>query len=119
MKVLVTGSEGFLGSHLTEKLIDLNYEVTAIIQYNSYNDYGWLSSLVKKNSKKLKVFFGDVRDESFLDNHFKDVKIVYHLAALISIPHSYNSYSSYVDTNIVGTKNVLTLSKKYKLKKSL
>ena len=107
MKVLVTGADGFIGSHLTERLLEKGYEVRAFIYYNSFNNWGWLETLSKENLNKIEIFAGDIRDPNGVREAMKDIDIVYHFAALIAIPFSYHSPDSYVDTNIKGTLNVL------------
>lgn len=107
MKVLVTGADGFIGSHLTERLLEKGYEVRAFVYYNSFNNWGWLETLSKENLNKIEIFAGDIRDPNGVREAMKDIDIVYHLAALIAIPFSYHSPDSYVDTNIKGTLNVL------------
>ena len=114
MKVLVTGSEGFIGSHLTEKLLDLGYEVRAFILYNSFNSRGWLRSINIKNKKNIEFFFGDIRDPDIVMQAVKDCNTVFHLASLIGIPYSYSAPSSYIETNVRGTLNVLNAIKEQK-----
>jgi NAD dependent epimerase/dehydratase len=106
-KILVTGAEGFIGSHLTELLIDSGYEVRAFVLYNSFNSWGWIDSLPEEKRKKLDVFTGDIRDPFSVKESMKGVSVVFHLAALIAIPYSYLAPGSYIDTNITGTLNVL------------
>lgn len=106
-KVLVTGADGFIGSHLTESLLEKGYEVKAFAFYNSFNTWGWLDSFPKDNQKEIEVFTGDIRDPNGVREAMKGVDAVFHLAALIAIPFSYHSPDSYVDTNIKGTLNVL------------
>ena len=106
-KVLVTGSEGFIGSHLTERLLELGAEVTAFVLYNSFNNWGWIDTMKPDIKNEIKVFTGDVRDENCVRQAVKGIDVVFHLAALIAIPYSYYAPSSYVDTNIKGTLNVL------------
>lgn len=106
-KILITGSEGFIGSHLTERLTELGAEVTAFVLYNSFNSWGWLDTLSAETRSRIKVFTGDVRDENCVRQAVKDKEYVFHLAALIAIPYSYYSPGSYVDTNVKGTLNVL------------
>lgn len=106
-KVLVTGSDGFIGSHLVEKLIDEGYEVRAFTYYNSFNTWGWLDTFPRNKLKEIEVFTGDIRDPNGVRKAMEDIDEVYHLAALIAIPFSYHSPDSYVDTNIKGTLNVL------------
>ncbi len=117
MNIFVTGAEGFIGSHLTEKLVKLGHNVKALVLYNSFNNCGWLEDLNKKNPKNLDIIYGDVRDENFIFNNTKKIDAIFHLAALISIPHSYNSYHSFVETNINGTLNILSSAKRNKTKK--
>jgi dTDP-glucose 4,6-dehydratase len=106
-KVLVTGADGFIGSHLVEELLNEGYEVRAFVYYNSFNSWGWLDSLSKEKLSKIEIFTGDIRDPNGVREAMKGIDEVYHLAALIAIPFSYNSPDSYVDTNIKGTLNVL------------
>ncbi len=106
-KVLVTGSDGFIGSHLVEKLIDEGYEVRAFTYYNSFNTWGWLDTFPRNKLKEIEVFTGDIRDPNGVRKAMEDIDEAYHLAALIAIPFSYHSPDSYVDTNIKGTLNVL------------
>lgn len=106
-KVLVTGADGFIGSHLTELLLEKGYDVRAFAYYNSFNTWGWLDTLPKGSLDAIDVFCGDVRDPNGMRTAMKDIDMVFHLAALIAIPFSYHSPDSYVDTNIKGTLNVL------------
>lgn len=106
-KVLVTGADGFIGSHLVETLIDKGYDVRAFVYYNSFNNWGWLDTFSKDKLNKIEIFSGDIRDPNGVREAMKGIDIVYHLAALIAIPFSYHSPDSYVDTNIKGTLNVL------------
>ena len=106
-KILVTGADGFIGSHLTERLLELGYDVRAFAYYNSFNSWGWLDTLDKEKIKDIEIFTGDIRDPNGVREAMKGVDEVYHLAALIAIPFSYHSPDSYVDTNIKGTLNVL------------
>ncbi len=103
-KVLVTGADGFIGSHLTELLVGEGYRVKALSQYNSFNNWGWLEGL--DSLDKIEVVTGDVRDPHFCKHITKDIDEVFHLAALIAIPYSYIAPDSYVDTNIKGTLNI-------------
>ncbi|WP_194190935.1 NAD-dependent 4,6-dehydratase LegB [Clostridium chrysemydis] len=119
MKVLVTGADGFIGSHLTEELIDRGYDVKAFVYYNSFNSWGWLDSLPKEKLSKLEIFAGDIRDPNGVREAMKGVDVVYHLAALIAIPFSYHSPDSYVDTNIKGTLNVLQAARDLDTKRIL
>lgn len=106
-KVLVTGADGFIGSHLTEALVHAGASVTAFVYYNSFNSWGWIDSLEKETRNSLSIFAGDVRDPNGVRMAVKGQEMVFHLAALIGIPFSYHSPDSYVDTNIKGTLNVL------------
>lgn len=106
-KILVTGSDGFIGSHLVEQLIKNGEKVKAFVYYNSFNSWGWLDTLPKEIRDEIEVFTGDIRDPNGVREAMKGVNEVYHLAALIAIPFSYHSPDSYVDTNIKGTLNVL------------
>jgi len=108
-KVLITGADGFIGSHLTELLLDKGYQVKALAQYNSFNNWGWLEVIEK--SKNLEVISGDIRDPHFCKEISKDIDIIFHLAALIAIPFSYIAPSSYVDTNVTGTLNICQAAK--------
>ncbi|WP_020484848.1 NAD-dependent 4,6-dehydratase LegB [Methylomonas sp. MK1] len=103
-KVLVTGADGFIGSHLTEMLVARGFQVRALAQYNSFNNWGWLEDVVCKD--QIEVICGDVRDPQFCRLACRDVDTVFHLAALIAIPYSYQAPDSYVDTNIRGTLNI-------------
>lgn len=106
-KVLVTGADGFIGSHLTETLVEQGYEVRAFTFYNSFNTWGWLDSLPHGIKKEIEIQAGDIRDPNAVRNAMTGMESVFHLAALIAIPFSYHSPDSYVDTNIKGTLNVL------------
>lgn len=106
-KVLVTGADGFIGSHLVELLVEKGYDVRAFVYYNSFNNWGWLDSFSKDKLDKIEIFAGDIRDPNGVREAMKGVDIVFHLAALIAIPFSYHSPDSYVDTNIKGTLNIL------------
>lgn len=107
MTVLVTGADGFIGSHLVEELVKRGEKVRAFAYYNSFNSWGWLDSLPKDVMSQVEVFTGDIRDPNGVRESMKGIDTVYHLAALIAIPFSYHSPDSYVDTNIKGTLNVL------------
>ncbi|NCC01723.1 MAG: SDR family NAD(P)-dependent oxidoreductase [Clostridia bacterium] len=107
MRVLVTGADGFIGSHLTEELIRQGYKVKAFTLYNSFNTWGWLDTLPKDVLAEIEIFQGDIRDPNGVREAMKGVDEVFHLAALIAIPFSYHSPDTYVDTNIKGTLNVL------------
>jgi NAD dependent epimerase/dehydratase len=103
----VTGSEGFIGSHLVEALVERGYRVRAMVLYNSFNSWGWLESLPADVLESVDVQLGDVRDIASVRGFMEGADVVYHLAALIAIPYSYRSPRSYVDTNVSGTLNVL------------
>ena len=106
-KVLVTGADGFIGSHLVEKLMKEGKQVKAFVYYNSFNTWGWLDTFPPEILKEIEIFAGDIRDPNGVREAMKDVDEIYHLAALIAIPYSYHSPDAYVDTNIKGTLNVL------------
>lgn len=106
-KILVTGADGFIGSHLTEELVHAGHEVRAFVLYNSFNTWGWLDTLSPEVMENVEVFTGDVRDSNGVKESMKGCDAVFHLAALIAIPYSYHSPDTYVDTNIKGTLNVL------------
>lgn len=110
-KILVTGADGFIGSHLTEELVKRGHDVRAFVYYNSFNSWGWLDSLSSEVLSKIEVFTGDIRDPNGVREAMKGIDVVYHLAALIAIPFSYHSPDTYVDTNIKGTLNVLQAAK--------
>lgn len=106
-KALVTGADGFIGSHLVEKLVQEGYKVRAFVYYNSFNSWGWLDSIPTTTLENIEIFAGDIRDPNGVREAMREVDVVYHLAALIAIPFSYHSPDAYVDTNIKGTLNVL------------
>ena len=106
-KVLVTGADGFIGSHLVEGLLDKGYQVRAFCLYNSFSSWGWLDSLPEVRKRNLDVFLGDIRDPHGVKNAVSGCDAVLHLAALIAIPYSYHSPDTYVDTNVRGTLNIL------------
>lgn len=110
-KILVTGADGFIGSHLTEELVKKGYQVKAFTLYNSFNTWGWLDTLSKDVMKEVEIFQGDVRDPNGVREAMRGMDEVFHLAALIAIPFSYHSPDTYVDTNIKGTLNVLQAAK--------
>jgi UDP-glucose 4-epimerase len=107
VKILVTGADGFIGSHLTEALVSRGAEVTALCLYNSFDSHGWLDDLPEPARAKLKLMRGDVRDAAFVRRIVHGQEVVFHLAALIAIPYSYVAAQSYVETNVLGTLNVL------------
>ena len=106
-KILVTGADGFIGSHLVESLVHLGYNVKAFTLHNSFNKWGWLDSLDKSVLSEIEVFAGDIRDPYGVKNAMEGCDSVLHLAALIAIPYSYHSPDTYIDTNIKGTLNIL------------
>ncbi|WP_428493609.1 SDR family NAD(P)-dependent oxidoreductase [Rhodopila sp.] len=110
-KILVTGADGFIGSHLTERLARAGAAVTALSLYNSFDGHGWLDDLPANLSGNLSLVRGDIRDPSFVRNLVSGQDIILHLAALIAIPHSYVAARSYVETNVLGTLNVLEASR--------
>jgi NAD dependent epimerase/dehydratase len=115
-RVLVTGADGFIGSHLTEMLLEKGYSVKALSQYNSFNNWGWLEGI---DHPQLEVLSGDVRDPNYCRQICKDVDVIFHLAALIAIPYSYVAPDSYVDTNVKGTLNICQAAKENGVKKVL
>ena len=118
-KVLITGADGFIGSHLVEALAKSGEEVRAFVYYNSFGSNGWLDTIPKDIYKEIDFFAGDIRDPNGVRTAMCDVDVVYHLAALIAIPFSYNSPDSYVDTNIKGTLNVLQAAREYNTQRVL
>lgn len=106
-KILVTGADGFIGSHLVEELVKSGEQVKAFVYYNSFNSWGWLDKLPQDIQKEIEIFSGDIRDPNGVREAARNVQDIFHLAALIAIPFSYHSPDSYVDTNIKGTLNVL------------
>lgn len=106
-KILITGADGFIGSHLTEELVGRDCDVRAFVLYNSFNSWGWLDTLSKANLNKIDVFAGDIRDPHGVKKAMEGCDIVFHLAALIAIPYSYHSPDTYVDTNVKGTLNIV------------
>ena len=118
-KILVTGADGFIGSHLTEELVKQGYEVRAFVFYNSFNSWGWLDSFPEEIKNKIEIFAGDIRDPNGIRVAMESCDTVFHLAALIGIPFSYHSPDSYVDTNIKGTLNILQAAKLLNTKRVL
>ncbi|HLF18596.1 MAG TPA: NAD-dependent 4,6-dehydratase LegB [Candidatus Omnitrophota bacterium] len=116
-RVLVTGADGFIGSHLVERLVEKGASVRAFVYYNSFNSWGWIEQAPKKILQKIDVFTGDVRDPNGVQTAMEGTEIVFHLAALIGIPFSYHSPDSYIDTNVKGTLNVLQAARKLKVKR--
>ncbi len=116
-KVLITGSDGFIGSHLTEKLVRKGCQVKAFVFYNSFNSWGWLDHSPEDIKKQIEVFAGDVRDPFGVITAAKDCDVIFHLAALIAIPYSYHSPATYIDTNIKGTLNIMQAARTHKIEK--
>jgi dTDP-glucose 4,6-dehydratase len=116
-KILVTGADGFIGSHLAEELVRCGYNVRAFVLYNSFNSWGWLDHTEPEILKSLDVFSGDIRDPHGVKEAMKDCDVVMHLAALIAIPYSYHSPDTYVDTNIKGTLNVVQAARELGVEK--
>ena len=117
--ILITGADGFIGSHLTESLVSRGFRVKAFIYYNSFNSYGWLDTISTETKKRIDFFLGDIGDPNGVREAMKGIDIVYHLAALIAIPFSYHSPDSYIDTNVKGTLNVLQAARDNKVKRVL
>ncbi|NMA73223.1 MAG: SDR family NAD(P)-dependent oxidoreductase [Bacteroidales bacterium] len=116
-KILVTGADGFIGSHLTEELVRQGYDVKAFVLYNSFNSWGWLDSAPPEIKKDLEVFSGDIRDPYGVKEALKGCDTVLHLAALIAIPYSYHSPDTYVDTNVKGTLNIVQAARELGISK--
>jgi NAD dependent epimerase/dehydratase len=117
MKVLVTGADGFIGSHLTESLLAEGYDVRALAQYNSFNYWGWLEDI--QQTANLEIVCGDVRDPAYCREICKGIDVIFHLAALIAIPYSYIAPKSFIDTNIKGTLNICQAAKDCNVKRIL
>jgi NAD dependent epimerase/dehydratase len=117
--VLVTGADGFIGSHLVEALISEGARVRALVCYNSFNSWGWLDDFPKELLRQVEVVSGDIRDANCVKKLISGIDVVFHLAALIAIPYSYSAPDSYVDTNIKGTLNVLQAARELGTKKVL
>lgn len=118
-RVLVTGADGFIGSHLVERLIEEGCSVKAFCFYNSFNSWGWLDSLDKSTLAKIEIFTGDIRDPHGVRTAVKGNEVVFHLAALIAIPFSYHSPDSYIDTNVKGTLNILNACRDFDIERLL
>jgi NAD dependent epimerase/dehydratase len=116
-KILVTGADGFIGSHLTEELVKRGLDVRAFVYYNSFNSWGWLDHSPDEIKNELDVFAGDIRDPYGVKNAAKGCDVVFHLASLIAIPYSYHSPDTYIDTNIKGTLNVLQAARELEIEK--
>jgi NAD dependent epimerase/dehydratase len=119
LKVLITGADGFIGSHLTEALVEAGYDVRAFVYYNSFNSNGWLDTIPNETKNKINFFPGDIRDPNGVREAMKGIDIVFHLAALIAIPFSYHSPDSYIDTNVKGTLNIIQAARDNKVKRVL
>ena len=117
VKVLITGADGFIGSHLTESLVREGYSVRAFVMYNSFNSWGWLDQVSAEIKKSIEVFAGDIRDPHGVKAAMRDCDAVLHLAALIAIPYSYTSPDTYIDTNVKGTLNVLQAARELGVKR--
>lgn len=117
--VLITGADGFIGSHLTEILVQSGYKVRAFVYYNSFNSNGWLDTLTNETKNKIEIFSGDIRDPNGVREAMNGIEIVFHLAALIAIPFSYHSPDSYIDTNVKGTLNILQAARDSNVKRIL
>lgn len=118
-KILVTGADGFIGSHLVETLLEEGYDVRAFVLYNSFNTWGWLDTFSKEKLDKIEIFTGDVRDPNAVRQAAAGVDAIFHLAALIAIPYSYYAPDAYVDTNIKGTLNVLQAARDLNIERVL
>lgn len=116
-KLLVTGADGFIGSHLVEKLVQSGYQVKAFVQYNSFGTWGWIDSLPKEIKQQIEIFSGDIRDPYGVKRALEGCDAVLHLAALIAIPYSYHSPDTYIDTNIKGTLNILQAARELEIEK--
>lgn len=110
-KILVTGADGFIGSHLTEMLVEQGHDVKAFTLYNSFGSWGWLDTLSKQTQENIDIFMGDIRDPNGVRSAMKGCDVVLHLAALIAIPYSYHSPDTYIDTNVKGTLNIVQAAK--------
>ncbi|NRS49396.1 NAD-dependent 4,6-dehydratase LegB [Brevibacillus sp. HB2.2] len=116
-KILVTGSDGFIGSHLTERLVQEGYDVRAFVNYNSFNSWGWLDHSPQEIVSQVEIFSGDIRDPHGVKKAMENCDVVMHLAALIAIPYSYHSPDTYVDTNIKGTLNIMQAARELEVEK--
>lgn len=115
MLICVTGSEGFIGSHLVERLLALGHSVRGLVQYNSFNSVGWLENV--RHHPNLQIVLGDVRDSGQMEEFCDEAEIVFHLASLVAIPHSYSAPHSYLETNVFGTLNMLQAARRARVKR--
>ncbi|GAB5538474.1 MAG: NAD-dependent 4,6-dehydratase LegB [Salibacteraceae bacterium] len=118
-RAFITGADGFIGSHLTQHLVELGMDVTALAQYNSFGNTGWLERLPESIKPNVNIVFGDIRDGEQMEKLASDCNYIFHLAALIAIPYSYEAPRSYIDTNIIGTHNLLQAAQKNNVERSL
>lgn len=116
-KILVTGADGFIGSHLTEKLVQKGFQVKAFTYYNSFNSWGWLDHTSENIKQSIEIFSGDIRDPFGVATAVKDCDVIFHLAALIAIPYSYHSPATYIDTNVKGTLNIVQAARDHDIEK--
>lgn len=112
-KIFVTGGGGFIGSHLLERLVKLGYKVKTLVPYNIDNSWGWIDTFENNIKKNIEVVSGDICDQNLISKETKKIDVIFHLAALISIPYSYKSPRSYISTNVMGTLNLLEASKEH------
>ena len=117
MKIFISGASGFIGSHLVEQLVKKGHKVKALCPYNIENSWGWIDTFEPKIKKKIEIISGDVTDQNLILRETKNCEIIFHLAALISIPYSYESPRTYVSTNVIGTLNILEAARTNKIKK--
>ena len=117
MKILVTGADGFIGSHVVETLVKSGHEVRAFVLYNSFNSWGWLDESDKSIRESIDIFAGDIRDPHGVDKAVENQEVILNLAALIAIPYSYHSPDTYIDTNIKGTLNILQAARRHNVKR--
>jgi len=117
VKILVTGADGFIGSHVVETLVKSGHEVRAFVLYNSFNSWGWLDESDKSIRDSIDIFAGDIRDPHGVDKAVENQEVILNLAALIAIPYSYHSPDTYIDTNIKGTLNILQAARRHNVKR--
>jgi NAD dependent epimerase/dehydratase len=117
VKILVTGADGFIGSHVVETLVKSGHEVRAFVLYNSFNSWGWLDESDKSIRESIDIFAGDIRDPHGVDKAVENQEVILNLAALIAIPYSYHSPDTYIDTNIKGTLNILQAARRHNVKR--